>query len=501
MHKILLPLFILFSLLQISSSAAQEYFNRSYPPPEDKNRGSLNAGKTYYGYLETGTQFYLPSRELYFTALNENGDPLWEHIFVFPTHNLYQAKQAFFPLPDHSFIVAGSGSPLIDSLQRIVYVAKIAETGNLLWFKVIKQSSFFISAIGGTNNTDGNFVFCGQTFETDPSASDCLLLCVNPQGEVLWERSIGGPWFQSAESIAQTADGGYAIAGSNRPGQYMQILVLKTDGQGNELWRKTIGGTYNQPEFKFITALQNGDVLVSTAAGKSNSTHFDAFAARLSSSGAILWQRKYEHEWNNSFFTQGRELPDGSIVLGGYRGQLIQTDSSQSITRFSTLTRIDANGNIIWDRLFFISNIGVNWFYGFIPTSDGGYFCYGSTTDPTQRSWVVKTDALGCDTAGCAPITGVIPPPGLPQEALTLQAFPNPFSGQLRLEYGLPAGIEDAQLQIHDTNGRRLWYAPLLKGVRAGDVVWAPGSLPPGIYLATLSAPGLAPVTVKVVAK
>ncbi|NUQ26135.1 MAG: hypothetical protein HUU34_19465, partial [Saprospiraceae bacterium] len=64
-----------------------------------------------------------------------------------------------------------------------------------------------------------------------------------------------------------------------------------------------------------------------------------------------------------------------------------------------------------------------------------------------------------------------------------------------------PPGVAHARLQFCDSQGRRLLDTPIIEGAPAGDVVWAPGSLVPGIYIATLSAQGYAPVSVKVVGK
>jgi len=478
----------------------QTYFNETYPPPEGQQSNILNIGETHYGYLVVGLAFGFPTQDVFLTAVSKEGVVLWENDFMLPDQHLFLARESFFPLPDHSFITAGSG-PAIDDSQRIIYTLKVSEIGDVIWSKIIKQSPRFISALNGTPSADGNYVFCGQSREIDTASSDCLLIKINTDGDLLWERIIGGPGFQSGESIARTTDGGFAVGGSNRTGTYRQIMVLKTDAEGNELWRKFIGGNYDQPEFKFITALGNGDILVGTAARASSSfTDFDAFAARYSSSGTLLWQRRYNHEWNNSFFTKGLELEDGSIVMGGYRGVLVETDSFQTVSRFTTFTRISPEGDVIWDRILYINEIGVNVIYGFIPTEDNGYLGYGFATDPTQRAWVIKLDEWGCNAPGCAPVVGASSPPG-EVSTPTLAAYPNPFQDQLRLEYRLPPGVAHARLQFCDSQGRRLLDTPIIEGAPAGDVVWAPGSLVPGIYIATLSAQGYAPVSVKVVGK
>jgi hypothetical protein len=63
-------------------------------------------------------------------------------------------------------------------------------------------------------------------------------ICVVDSSSEGWVRTYGGTNLESAYSIIQTSDGGYAVAGSVESG----ALLLKTDSTGNMEWNQTYVG-------------------------------------------------------------------------------------------------------------------------------------------------------------------------------------------------------------------------------------------------------------------
>jgi len=101
------------------------------------------------------------------------------------------------------------------------YVAKLDSAGELEWQNTCLGGSAddFINAI--TQTADGGYVLAGWTESIDGDISfnhgslDCWLVRLDPDGNLLWERTFGGSNNDALYSIALTDDGGYVIAGSS----------------------------------------------------------------------------------------------------------------------------------------------------------------------------------------------------------------------------------------------------------------------------------------------
>lgn len=118
--------------------------------------------------------------------------------------------------------------------------------------------------------------------------------------------------------------------------------------------------------------------------------------------------------------------------------------------------KISANGDSLWSRTFAKWD-GQNYFTEIKPTTDGGFIISGYAGNTTgiggyQDMWLVKTDSLGCDTAGCW-ITDVEEKLAVGSGGRQFQIYPNPFSeyAYVRMNDMFAAGSE---LRIVDITGR-----------------------------------------------
>ena len=96
---------------------------------------------------------------------------------------------------------------------------------------------------------------------------------------MVWQRSLGGSGWDSAESIRQTSDGGYIVAGwtastdgdvsGNHGGT--DAWVVKLDGAGNPVWQRCLGGSWEDDAYS-IQQTSDGGFIV---AGGTESTDGD----------------------------------------------------------------------------------------------------------------------------------------------------------------------------------------------------------------------------------
>lgn len=86
-----------------------------------------------------------------------------------------------------------------------------------------------------TSTQDGGFVLAGS-MESTPNrgngGTDIFLVKVDGQGNVLWNRVLGGKGNETVSSIRETDDGGLLICGSNDASDLSSIFIMKTDRNG-----------------------------------------------------------------------------------------------------------------------------------------------------------------------------------------------------------------------------------------------------------------------------
>jgi hypothetical protein len=189
---------------------------------------------------------------------------------------------------NNNFIIVGSSDSDDFDIENNkgsydFWMIKISATGTLLLEKSFGGSSIDEArAIAATN--DGNFIVVGDTRSSDADvslnngAADVWVIKISAEGNLIWEKTMGGSSFDVARAVSKTQDNGFLIAGSSRSldngfenkGQN-DALIVKIDANGNILWQKTIGGS--QIDFLYDVVELNNKAII--AVGESSSSDKD----------------------------------------------------------------------------------------------------------------------------------------------------------------------------------------------------------------------------------
>ncbi len=266
---------------------------------------------------------------------------------------------------------------------------------------IIQTSDGFLIA-GQTNSTNGNVT-------GNHGSYDGCLLKLDNAGAIQWQKTIGDSMGDFMRCIIQTSDGGYITAGySSKSGTHgsNDYWVVKLSSAGAIQWQKLYGGSSFDYAYTIIQC-NDGGYAVAGAATSSNGdvtghhASYDSWVIKLDSTGNIQWQKSLGGNGQDEAYSI-IQTADSGFVVGGF-SESTDGDVSHNIGSHDFwIVKLTNNGVIQWEK----SLGGTYPDYGFslIQTIDGGYALAGITmsndSDVTgnhgyEDYWVVKTDSLG----------------------------------------------------------------------------------------------------------
>jgi len=221
------------------------------------------------------------------------------------------------------------------------------------WAESVQQSS------------DGGYIVAGGTYSFGAGGCDIYLIKTDSSGNEQWEKTFGGSLDDWATSVQQTSDGGYIIAGptSSFGAGGDDVYLVKTDFGGNEQWEKTFGGSLDD----WATSVQqtsDGGYIITGDTYSFGAGMTDVYLVRTDSSGNMLWYKTFGgSRYGDSAFSV-QQTSDGGYIIAG-------DTSSFGDGKRVYLVRTDSSGNMLWYKTF--GGSGHDEAFSVQQTSDGGY--------------------------------------------------------------------------------------------------------------------------------
>jgi len=237
--------------------------------------------------------------------------------------------------------------------------------------------------------SDGGYALAGYTTSSGAGGSDFWLVKTDSSGNMEWNRTYGRAGSEIAYSVAQTSDGGYALAGyTNSFGTGYDFWLVKTDSVGNEQWNKTYGGSGTDQAYSMVRTSDGGYALAghtqSYGAGGS-----DFWLVKTDPAGTLEWSRPYGGGSTDIAHSVARTGDGGYAVAG-------RTQSYGAGATDFWLIKTDSLGNVQWNKTYGgVSGDGAR---SVIQSVDGGYALAGETASFGSGSndfWLVKTNSTG----------------------------------------------------------------------------------------------------------
>lgn len=169
--------------------------------------------------------------DIYAIKTDSLGGVAWSRTYDFALGRDY--SRSIRQTSDGGYIIAGTVQQGLSQL----YLAKIDYNGEPVWTKTYGGSAGE-SGRSVRQTWDGGYIVTGHTSSFGSGSEDVYLIKTDPSGDSVWTRTYGGVYGDYGESVQQTSDGGYIIAGYSWSFGIddPDVYVVKTDSLGDTVW-------------------------------------------------------------------------------------------------------------------------------------------------------------------------------------------------------------------------------------------------------------------------
>jgi len=316
------------------------------------------------------------------------------------THNIFKIKSPKI----HIFAIVSL--LLIAGALPILSANSINDTQNSFRNKsarntyVASPSLEWAVTFGGSNidvgycvqqTTDEGYIISGYTRSYGASGHNIWLIKTDSTGVELWNKTFGGSSDDEGQSVQQTSDGGYIIAGWTQSygSGSKDLWLIKTDSAGNEQWNKLFGGT-NDDGATSVRQTTDGGYVISGYTSSYGAGSVDAWLIKTDSLGNQEWQKPLGGLSSDGAWCV-EQTTDGGYILTGWTYSY-----GPGVIGNLWLVKTDSLGNQQWNKVFGGSDVDRGYYVS--QTTDGGYIITGYTDSfgaGLYDMWLIKTDSSG----------------------------------------------------------------------------------------------------------
>ena len=274
-----------------------------------------------------------------------------------------------------------------------MWVVRVGVTGSIKWQRALggTNSEEALAVIQTDDDGDGRkndgFLIVGFTESTDGDVKsdhggyiDAWVVKLDSEGNLEWEKCLGGSRGEYGRDVKQTPDGGFLIISetyspdilgyhqlpSANYGQYADWWLVKLDATGNLLWDKAWGGNYSEIPHEIQLTDDDGDgraddgfIIVGNGESRDGDVpmpaygSWDMFVVKFDMDAKEQWKLRIGGSSSENAYSVVQTL-DGGFAVAGRTGS---TDGSLEDTEPKgqtdwLLLKLTAAGGIEWKERF-----------------------------------------------------------------------------------------------------------------------------------------------------
>ena len=284
---------------------------------------------------------------LFVSTLSAQNKVVWKKTFGTAKND---GANKIIPTNDGQLLIVGFRQSATGSLDLLVFKTDI--NGALIWEKTFGGNQAELG-YDGVELENGHWLIVGEK-QTTSEGTNIYLLEIDSDGNLVFEKSIGGPYNELPKSIFIAEDGNIMIGGTQNIDPVIpSAMLMKLDRNGNELWTKNVN------EIKTTPASTETRVVVMEEGESAN----------------IVIQ----------------SMDDGFLMAGN-----TMTDVKGGLSTDAWLCKMDVSGNKVWSKHF--GAFGGDDLKGLFEDESGNIFVTGENYDKTVGKvsmWLLKFSPTG----------------------------------------------------------------------------------------------------------
>ncbi len=302
---------------------------------------------------------------VYLIKTDANGDTLWTKAYG----GAGIANGDFVQqTTDKGYIIVGN-TMAIGPDNWDIYLVKTDSSGDLLWTKSYGGDTTD-GAYSVHQTVDQGYIVAAYTKSFGAGGSDVWLIKTDSLGDTLWSKTYGGSMNDYGRSGQPTFDQGYIITGhtSSFGVDLCDVYLVRADSMGDTLWTRRYGGTGLEIGNSVQQTSDSGYIIAGVAKSL-GADDYDMYLIKTNTDGDTIWTKIYggvldDHGWSV------RETNDNGYIVAGF------TASFGAGGEDIWLLKTDANGDTLWTKTY--GGSGYDLGLSVQQTFDGGYIIVGT---------------------------------------------------------------------------------------------------------------------------
>ncbi len=408
-------------------------------------------GNTFISVGYTGTYGHGNS-DIYLLKTDSAGNKIWSK-YIGDTG--VEWGYSVVVTSDNGFAIAGYTSS-VGAGGYDVLVVKTNSLGDILWQKTFGGTDWdFGYAIKETS--EGGLLIAGKTYSYGAGGADAYIIKTDNTGNLIFENTYGGEGEEVANDIIIDSDGNYIFTGetSNTVNGKVDLLLQKINSDGDEIWAQAFGDSLNEVGYSLVQTQDLGYAMAGYCESYTAEGDKEIFNIKADNSGTFMWQQVYGHATLPDEAKTVFELSSGELLYSGYT-----SNGAGGTDVFAYLasaggwwTPASASYGSARDEVV----------YSGIYSSNNTFYLVGFTESPLWSSGLSDGMIIISDTI-LSPIQNIIIYDDFTlsveesplSSAKHLNIYPNPFSENTSIYFPQEINVSEISLTIFDAIGREV---------------------------------------------